>query len=63
MHPRCARLHNVGSWVFSQTFSRDSQSAYWPGGAIVVADGAAPQLVRLLSDRDPQELAPRPVLA
>ena len=59
--PNATRLHNVGSWVFSQTFSRDSQSPYWPGGAIVVADGGAPQLVRLLSDRDPQELAPRPV--
>ena len=59
--PNGTKLHNVGSWVFSQTFSRDSESPYWPGGAIVVADGAAPTLVRLLSDRDPQELAPRPV--
>ncbi len=61
--PNGAKLHNVGSWVFSQTFSRDSESPYWPGGAIVVADGVEPRLVRLLSDRDPQELAPRPVLA
>jgi UDP-2,3-diacylglucosamine pyrophosphatase LpxH len=61
--PNDTKLHNAGSWVFSQTFSRDSQSAYWPGGAIVVADGEAPRLVRLLSDRDPQELAPRPVRA
>jgi len=59
--PNGTELHNAGSWVFSPTFSRDRESPYWPGGAIVVADGAAPRVVRLLSDRDPEELAPRPV--
>ena len=48
--PNGTLLHNAGSWVFSRTFSSDAQSPYWPGTAVLVEDGAPPQLLRLLAD-------------
>jgi len=49
--PNGVQLHNAGSWVFSETLiaGGDRESPYWPGGAIKIADGAPPQLLRLLS--------------
>lgn len=53
-----ARLHNTGSWVYSPGIlgrsSRDSQ--FWPGSAIVVEDGATPQLRALLDDHSHADL-------
>ncbi|QEC49969.1 hypothetical protein FSW04_21970 [Baekduia soli] len=51
-----AWLHNTGSWVNEGWFTDRTRSAspYWPGGAIVVADEGAPQLLRLLQDFSPR---------
>ncbi len=46
--PNGTRLHNTGCWVFNPTFAREPASPYWPGGAVAVTDGEAPQLLRLL---------------
>jgi predicted phosphodiesterase len=53
--PSGAWLHNSGSWVHEPTFtSADGPSSpYWPGGAVVVEDRGAPQLLRLLGDEAP----------
>jgi hypothetical protein len=43
-------LHNTGSWVREPAFFAGDDGAanpYWPGGAIVVEDRGAPQLLRL----------------
>ena len=61
--PGGTRLHNCGSWVFSETFARDPASPYWPGGAVILEDAAAPRLVRLLPHREAVELAPPPLSA
>ena len=55
-----ARLVNCGSWVFADIFLGTSGPAnpYWPGGAVLVEDAAAPRLLRLLADRPLEELAP-----
>jgi hypothetical protein len=47
-----AWLHNSGSWVHEPAFtSADGPSSpYWPGGAILVEDRGAPQLLRLLGE-------------
>jgi hypothetical protein len=47
-----AWLHNSGSWVHEPTFTSadGAHSPYWPGGAILVEDRGAPQLLRLLDD-------------
>jgi hypothetical protein len=52
--PSGAWLHNSGSWVHEPTFTQaaGTQSAYWPGGAILVEATGAPQLLRLLADDD-----------
>jgi UDP-2,3-diacylglucosamine pyrophosphatase LpxH len=50
--PNGVRLHNCGSWVHTSAFaSAGPESPYWPGGAIVVEDGRAPTLLRLLDER------------
>lgn len=50
--PNGVRLHNSGSWVHTSAFSsRGADSPYWPGAAIVVEDGKAPRLLRLLDER------------
>ncbi len=43
-------LHNTGNWVYEPRFqaSGGSDGAYWPGTAVTVEPGAAPQLERLL---------------
>jgi Calcineurin-like phosphoesterase len=43
-------LHNSGSWVHEPVFTSAAgvESAYWPGGAILVEDTGPPQLLRLL---------------
>jgi hypothetical protein len=52
-----AWLHNSGSWVHEPAFtSADGPSSpYWPGGAILVEDAGAPQLLRLLGESDDEE--------
>jgi len=55
--PNGARLHNAGSWVFSRAFSSGPESPYWPGTAVLVEDGAAPRLLRLLAGRTREQLS------
>jgi hypothetical protein len=56
--PNGVQLHNAGSWVYSRTFlaSGDQSSPYWPGNALLLDDGAPPQLLRLLADHPAGEL-------
>lgn len=46
------RLHNTGNWVYEPRFqaSLGADGAYWPGTGVIVGDGAAPRLERLLAD-------------
>jgi len=56
-------LHNTGSWVLQGHFVERAamRGPYWPGGAILVEDGAPPRLLRLLDDVAPEALrAPGP---
>jgi Calcineurin-like phosphoesterase len=55
--PNSAWLYNSGCWVHEPAFTgpAGSESPYWPGGAIVVEDEGAPQLLRLLDDFSPPE--------
>jgi hypothetical protein len=50
--PTGAWLHNTGSWVHEPVLTGAAGPAgpYWPGGAILVEDTGAPQLLRLLDD-------------
>jgi hypothetical protein len=52
--PSGAWLHNSGSWVHESAFTGagDTSNPYWPGGAILVEDTGAPQLLRLLAEDD-----------
>jgi hypothetical protein len=52
--PSGAWLHNSGSWVHEPVFTQaaGTDSPYWPGGAILVEDAGAPQLLRLLAGDD-----------
>jgi hypothetical protein len=52
--PSGAWLHNSGSWVHEPVFTQAAGTAspYWPGGAILVEDTGAPQLLRLLAEDD-----------
>jgi hypothetical protein len=52
--PTGAWLHNSGSWVHEPAFTGagDTSNPYWPGGAILVEDRGAPQLLRLLAEDD-----------
>jgi hypothetical protein len=54
------QLHNTGSWVYQPHFlsAEPNASPYWPGTAVLIEDGAAPRLVRLLGDRGHAELRP-----
>jgi len=58
--PTGSRLHNTGCWVYQPHFLTPSpgQSPYWPGTAILLEDGAAPRLQRLLGDRGHDVLRP-----
>jgi hypothetical protein len=44
------RLHNTGSWVHQPHFLGDDppQSPYFPGTAVLIEEGAAPRLLRVL---------------
>jgi hypothetical protein len=55
-----ARLVNCGSWTYAQVFldSGGPENPYWPGGAVLVEDSGAPQVMRLLSERSLAELRP-----
>ncbi|MGD0198086.1 MAG: metallophosphoesterase [Solirubrobacteraceae bacterium] len=57
--PNGVQLHNVGSWVFSETLvsGGDSESPYWPGGAVLIENGGPPQLLRLLASRPAAQLS------
>jgi hypothetical protein len=52
-----ARLLNTGCWTYDAYFLRGGpgESPYWPGGAVLVEEEGAPQLLRLL-DGVPAEL-------
>jgi hypothetical protein len=52
---------NTGSWVYQPHFltPEPNRSPYWPGTAVIVDDDGPPRLVRLLGDRDHDELSPR----
>jgi predicted phosphodiesterase len=55
--PNGTQLHNSGSWIYSSTFATGPASPYWPGTAMLVADGEPPRLLRLLADRSAAELS------
>ncbi len=54
--PNGTRLHNSGCWVFSSSFSHGPQSPYWPGTAVLVADGESPRLLALLVEQSAAQL-------
>ncbi|HEX8104508.1 MAG TPA: metallophosphoesterase [Solirubrobacteraceae bacterium] len=56
------RILNTGSWVYQPHFvsGPPGESAYWPGTAVELTDGAAPRLRRLLAGYDREALSPRP---
>jgi hypothetical protein len=55
-----ARLVNCGSWTYSSFFLGRgfATNPYWPGTAVLVADDGPPEVIRLLADRTPAQLAP-----
>jgi hypothetical protein len=59
--PAGSRLHNTGSWVYQPHFlsAEPNASPYWPGTAVVLEDGGAPRLIRMLGERSHPELRPR----
>lgn len=59
--PNGVRLHNPGSWVYSEALlaSGGPSSPYWPGGAILIDGGSPPQLLRLLADSSAAALRER----
>jgi hypothetical protein len=52
-------LANSGCWVYESTFmgTVGAASPFWPGACVVVEDDGPPELVRLLDDLAPAELA------
>ncbi len=58
--PGGARLVNAGCWSFDGWFVGRSagESAYWPGGCVLVGDEGPPQVRRLLDDRTREQIAP-----
>jgi hypothetical protein len=58
--PAGARLVNCGSWVYATIFldSARPSNPYWPGGAVLVEDGAPPRVLRLLGEHSREQLAP-----
>jgi hypothetical protein len=56
-----ASLLNTGCWVYESMYlDRDWGSPYWPGGAVILDDDAAPRFVRLLDGVDAGALRPAP---
>lgn len=57
--PSGAWLHNSGSWVHEPAFTgaEGAASPYWPGGAVLVEDTGAPQVLRLLAGLTEPDLA------
>jgi predicted phosphodiesterase len=55
--PNGTQLHNSGCWIYSPTFATGPASPYWPGTAMLVADGEPPRLLRLLTDRSAADLS------
>jgi predicted phosphodiesterase len=55
-----ARLMNCGSWTYAPIFlsKNAGESPYWPGVCALVRDSGAPELLRLLQDRDHELLRP-----
>jgi hypothetical protein len=51
-------LRNTGSWVYEPLLLAGAEPGhvYWPGGAVLVEDGAAPRYLSLLDDVDPAGL-------
>jgi hypothetical protein len=56
------RLVNTGSWVYEPLLLHRATPPhpYWPGGAVIVQDGAAPQAVSLLDHLTDLSPAPAP---
>lgn len=54
------QLHNTGSWVYEPLLLAGSsaRNPYWPGGAVLVEDDAAPRAVNLLAGVAAAELRP-----
>jgi hypothetical protein len=52
------RIVNCGSWVYEPLLVHRAQPPhpYWPGGAVLIEDGAEPQAVGLLDGLTPAEL-------
>lgn len=59
--PGGARMVNPGAWVYESLFMTGGpgRNPYWPGNAVVIEDDGPPRLLRLLGDRDEDELKPR----
>jgi UDP-2,3-diacylglucosamine pyrophosphatase LpxH len=55
------RIVNTGSWVYEARLLHNASAPhpYWPGGAVLIADGAEPQALGLLDHLDAAVLAPR----
>jgi hypothetical protein len=53
---------NAGCWVYDRQFAgeRPSESPYWPGTCVVLAEEGAPELGRLLGHCGRAELEPEP---
>ncbi|MDO9407032.1 metallophosphoesterase [Patulibacter sp.] len=53
-------LWNSGSWVYEPMLVRpsDTDSPYWPGGALLLQDDRTPQVLRLLRDVPLEDLLP-----
>ena len=52
------RVYNTGSWVYEPVLldGVDPPHPYWPGGAVLVADGDEPRALALLDDLSGDEL-------
>lgn len=52
------RLWNTGNWVYEPRFQTPSKidSAYWPGTAVLVNEGSAPQPERILAEMSSLDL-------
>jgi hypothetical protein len=58
-----ARLVNAGSWTYARVFlgGQASDSPYWPGTCVLVADDGPPTVMRLLQDRTHAQISSSPV--
>jgi hypothetical protein len=52
------KLYNTGNWVYEPRFQRSAgaDGAYWPGTAVVVDEGHAPRVERILRDHSIEDL-------